>query len=86
MKLKKNLNLEERSIIVLPNPNASQVLAGVNPKHWIVPWGNLLNGSIDFIHNLLLFDGFTVKIRDLLIVECVFVFLLWRSDLLLIDQ
>ena len=45
--LKKNLNLEDRSIIVLPNPNAHEALADVNPKHWIVPWGNLLNGRIE---------------------------------------
>ena len=44
--LKKNLRLEDRSIIVLSNPSASEVLADVNPKHWIVPWGSLLNGSI----------------------------------------
>ena len=44
--LKKNLNLESRSIIILPNPNAHAALADVNPKHWIVPWGELLNGSI----------------------------------------
>ena len=56
--LRNNLNLEGRSIIVLPNPNAHEALADVNPKHWIVPWGTLLNGSVKEGEKLCKFSHF----------------------------
>ena len=44
--LRQNLQLADRSVLVLPNPVAASVLADVDPKHWIVPWGELLQGTI----------------------------------------
>ena len=44
--LRQNLKLANRTVLVLPNPVASAVLADVDPKHWIVPWGDLLQGRV----------------------------------------
>ena len=44
--LKHQLKLRSRRILVLQNPEAAEVLAGVNPGHWIVPWNDLLSGRI----------------------------------------
>ena len=44
--LRKNLGLIDRSVVVLPNPLAADALAGVDPRHWIVPWGELIQGEI----------------------------------------
>ena len=39
--LRNRLNLSERRVIHLRNPDAAQALAGVDPAHWIVPWRSL---------------------------------------------
>ena len=44
--LRRHLQLANRSVVVLPNPVAASVLADVDPTHWIVPWGDLLQGKI----------------------------------------
>lgn len=44
--LRRNLALTGRTVIVLPNPVAADVLADVDPSHWIVPWRDLLEGEI----------------------------------------
>jgi len=44
--LRRNLALTDRTVIVLPNPVAADVLADVDPDHWIVPWQDLLQGKI----------------------------------------
>ena len=44
--LKHQLKLRSRRILVLQNPQAAEVLADVNPGHWIVPWNDLLGGRI----------------------------------------
>ena len=44
--LKKHLNLANRKVIVLNNPNAAEVLSAVQPGHWIVPWNKLLHGNM----------------------------------------
>ena len=44
--LRRQLKLRSRSILVLQNPEAAEVLADVNPEHWIVPWNDLLRGRI----------------------------------------
>ena len=44
--LKKHLNLANRKVIVLNNPNAAEVLSAVHPGHWIVPWNKLLHGNM----------------------------------------
>ena len=44
--LRRQLNLRLRRILVLQNPEAADVLADVNPAHWIVPWNDLLDGRI----------------------------------------
>ena len=31
---------------MLQNPEEADVLADVNPAHWIVPWNDLLSGRI----------------------------------------
>ena len=43
--LRRNLALADRTVIVLPNPVAADVLADVDPNHWIVP-RDLLQGKI----------------------------------------
>ena len=40
--LKKQLNLANRKVVVLNNPNAAEVLSAVQPSHWIVPSHQLL--------------------------------------------
>jgi hypothetical protein len=45
--LKKHLNLANRKVVVLNNPNAAEVLSAVQPGHWIVPWHQLLQGEIN---------------------------------------
>ena len=44
--LKHQLKLRSRRILVLQNPEAAEVLADVNPGHWIVPRNDLLSGRI----------------------------------------
>jgi hypothetical protein len=44
--LKQALQLADRRVIVLSNPDAALALAEVNPRHWLVPWPELLKGSI----------------------------------------
>ena len=44
--LRRRLRLRSRRILVLQNPETAEVLADVNPAHWIVPWDNLLHGRI----------------------------------------
>ena len=43
--LRQNLRLNQRALVVLPNPVAASVLADVEPRHWLVPWGDLLGNS-----------------------------------------
>ena len=44
--LRDQLKLENRSVVVVPNPAAATALMDVDSRHWIVPWGGLLNGGI----------------------------------------
>ena len=44
--LRENLNLHARRVLVLSNPEAQDVLAGVDSRHWIIPWSDLLEGRI----------------------------------------
>ena len=44
--LRRQLKLRSRRILVLQNPEAAEVLADVNPEHWIVPWSDLLGSRI----------------------------------------
>lgn len=44
--LRRNLRLADRTIVVLPNPMAAAVFAEVDPRYWIVPWGDLLKGNV----------------------------------------
>jgi hypothetical protein len=44
--LRRHLSLADRRVIALPNPVAADVLADVDPRHWIVPWNDLLQGQI----------------------------------------
>ena len=44
--LRQHLRLAKRTVMVLPNPLAASVLEDVDPTHWIVPWGDLLEGMI----------------------------------------
>ena len=44
--LREQLRLQDRVVVVLPNPVAWDVLADVDPAHWIVPWRDLLKGNI----------------------------------------
>ena len=44
--LRQNPMLANRTVLVLPNPFATAVLADVDPKHWIVHWGDLLQGHV----------------------------------------
>ncbi|QNI62374.1 hypothetical protein [Synechococcus sp. TAK9802] len=44
--LRRQLKLRSRRILVLQNPEAADVLADVNPDHWINPWNDLLSGRI----------------------------------------
>ena len=44
--LRRQLQLSSRRVLVLQNPEAADVLADVNPAHWVVPWNDLLSGRI----------------------------------------
>ena len=55
--LKQQLKLRPRRILVLQNPEAAEVLADVNPGHWIVPWNDLLSGRITSGNDLCSFSG-----------------------------
>lgn len=44
--LRRHLALADRRVLALPNPVAADVLADVDPRHWIVPWNDLLQGRI----------------------------------------
>ena len=44
--LGRQLKLRSRRILVLQNPEVVDVLADVNPAHWVVPWNDLLSGKI----------------------------------------
>ena len=44
--LRRQLKLRSRRILVVQNPEVADVLADVNPDHWIVPWNDLLSGKI----------------------------------------
>ena len=44
--LRQNPMLANRTVLVLPNPVATAVLADVDPKHWIIHWGDLLQGHV----------------------------------------
>ena len=45
--LKNHLDLANRKVIVLNNPNPAEVLSVVNPGHWIVPWHKLLKVTMN---------------------------------------
>lgn len=55
--LRRQLKLRSRRILVLQNPEAADVLADVNPEHWIVPWDDLLRGSTKSGNDLCSFSG-----------------------------
>ena len=44
--LRRTLDLHSRRVLVLRNPEAQDVLGGVDPRHWIIPWSDLLKGRI----------------------------------------
>ena len=44
--LRTTLKLRSRRVLVLSNPEAEDVLSGVDPSHWIIPWSDLLEGRI----------------------------------------
>ena len=44
--LRKNLSLSSRKVLVLSNHEAQDVLADVDPRHWLIPWKDLLQGRI----------------------------------------
>ena len=44
--LRKNLSLRSRKVLVLYNHEAQDVLAGVAPRHWMIPWNDLLQGRM----------------------------------------
>ena len=44
--LRKNLSLRSRKVLVLRNHEAQDVLAGVAPRHWMIPWNDLLQGRM----------------------------------------
>lgn len=44
--LREHLQLKRRLLLTLPNPVAASVLADVQPRHWIVPWGTLVSGTV----------------------------------------
>tara|TARA_B100000925_G_scaffold233643_1_gene182209 strand:+ start:527 stop:844 length:318 start_codon:yes stop_codon:yes gene_type:complete len=44
--LRQNPMLVNRTVLVFPNPVATAVLTDVDPKHWIVRWGDLLHGHV----------------------------------------
>lgn len=45
--LKEQLNLSQRRLIVLPNPEGAKALEQVQSNHWIVPWETLSDGQIN---------------------------------------
>ena len=44
--LRCQLKLRSRRVLVLDNPDEADVLADLNPVHWIVPWDDLFRGRI----------------------------------------
>lgn len=44
--LKRQLNLPQRHLIYLPNPEASELFREVDPEHWILPWEQLESGTL----------------------------------------
>ena len=44
--LRKNLNLNSRNVLELNNREAQDVLRAVDPRHWMIPWNDLLEGRI----------------------------------------
>ena len=44
--LKRQLDLPQRRLIYLPNPEAAQLLQDVDPEHWILPWDQLARGTL----------------------------------------
>ena len=46
------LKLENRSVVVVLNPAAATALMDVDPRHWMVPWGDLLDGDISMGRDL----------------------------------
>ena len=44
--LRCQLKLRSRRVLVLDNPDEADVLADLNPAHWIVPWDDLFRGRI----------------------------------------
>ena len=55
--LNRQLKLRSRRILVLQNHEAGEVLADVNPSHWIIPWNDLLRGRINNGNDLCLSSG-----------------------------
>ena len=55
--LRRQLKLRSLRILALQNPEAADVLADVNPAHWIVPWDDLLRGRITSGNDLCLSSG-----------------------------
>lgn len=62
-RLRQQLRLEDRAVVVLPNPVAADVLAGVDVNHWIVPWQDLLRGSIQTGSDLCQAEGLRALCR-----------------------
>ena len=50
--LRDQLKLENRSVVVVLNPAAATALMDVDPRHWMVPWGDLLDGDISMGRDL----------------------------------
>ena len=44
--LREQLRLENRSVVIVPNPAAATALMDADPRHLIVPWSDLLDGGI----------------------------------------
>ena len=53
--LKRQLKLRSRRVLVLRNPEESEVLADVDPEHWIISWNDLLSGRIRLDNDFCLF-------------------------------
>lgn len=44
--LKQQLDLPQRRLIYLPNPDAEELFRDVDPNHWILPWHQLERGTL----------------------------------------
>ena len=44
--LRESLNLKTRRVLVLNNPEAQGALGDVDPRHWVIPWNDLVAGRI----------------------------------------